>query len=65
MGLSGEEQFKKTDPVVVKMKEWVDQQYADGRNTGISNRELRQLLKRLMQRGADSEADDEEEGGAE
>ena len=65
MGLSGEEQFKKTDPVVVKMKEWVDQQYADGRNTGISNRELRQLLKRLMQRGADSEAEDEEEGGAE
>ncbi len=62
MGLEGEEQFKKNDPVVVKMKEWVDEQYANGRNTGISNRELRQLLKKILQRGVDGEA---EEGGLE
>ena len=60
--MEGEEQFKKNDPVVVKMKEWVDEQYANGRNTGISNRELRQLLKKILQRGVDGEA---EEGGLE
>ena len=59
MNLTGEDQYKKNDPVVLRIKEWVDEQYAQGRTTGISNRELRALLKNLLARGAEAEEDEE------
>ena len=42
--LEGEEAVKKTDPLVEKMKAWVDDQYAGGRTTSISDQELEILV---------------------
>ena len=38
--LSGDRKVDKRDPVVQKMKEWVDKEYEDGRSTTLSNKEL-------------------------
>lgn len=41
------EQIRKDDPRVAKLKEWVDAQYAEGRVTNISNRELNDACRQL------------------
>ena len=38
--LTGENQLTKQDPIVVYLKEWVDAQYEDGRQTFMSNKEI-------------------------
>ena len=35
---------KKHDPLVVRLKEWVDQEYEDGRQTVISTGELEEKI---------------------
>ncbi len=44
------EEFSKNDPIVVRIKEWVDSEYDKGRTTNISNRELRQKLKEELKK---------------
>ncbi len=46
-GLTGSEAVDKRDPLVVTMKEWVDKEYEDGRQTMLSNHELECMLERL------------------
>lgn len=38
--LSGDKAIDKRDPLVIAIKEWVDKEYEDGRQTAISNGEL-------------------------
>ena len=38
--LKGADAFTKRDPLVIAMKEWVDQEYEDGRQTALSTGEL-------------------------
>ncbi len=45
--LSGENQIDKRDPLVIKMKEWIDREYEDGRQTILSNKELDSMINRL------------------
>ena len=45
--LPAEGPFQKNDERVVRLKNWVDQQYADGRCTAISQLELMQAVHRL------------------
>ncbi len=42
--LTGDEMITKKDPLVVKIKAWVDEQYAAGRQTVISTAELEKLI---------------------
>ena len=42
--LIGDEMITKKDPLVVKIKAWVDEQYAAGRQTVISTAELEKLI---------------------
>jgi hypothetical protein len=42
--LTGDEMITKKDPLVVKIKSWVDEQYAAGRQTVISTAELEKLI---------------------
>lgn len=44
-GLTGDETVNKRDPLVVKLKEWIDQEYEDGRQTVISDNELESKIK--------------------
>lgn len=44
--LTGAEAVTKKDPMVAYIKEWVDAQYAAGRQTVISSKELEQLIVR-------------------
>jgi hypothetical protein len=37
----------KNDEIVIKMKEWVDVMYADGRTTSLSTGEIEDKLKEL------------------
>ncbi len=46
-GLTGEEQVDKRSELVVKMKEWVDKEYEDGRQTNLSNEELEEKIEEL------------------
>ena len=41
------EAFDKRHPIIEQMKQWVDEQYDDGRTTVISDKELKQLFERL------------------
>ena len=43
--LTGEKAIDKKHPTVVKIKEWVDNEYANGRVTVISDDELISLVK--------------------
>lgn len=43
--LSPEEQVDKHDPLVTRIKEWVDEEYADGRTTNLSTGELEQKIE--------------------
>lgn len=44
-GLQGDEAFGKQDPLVQQLKEWVDDQYAGGRQTVISTHELEEKVR--------------------
>lgn len=43
----GGEKVEKDDPRVLKLKEWVDEQYANGRVTVLSNQELMDAVRQL------------------
>ena len=45
--LSGERAIDKRAPLVIALKEWVDKEYEDGRQTAISNGELENKIKEL------------------
>ncbi|MBQ9919455.1 MAG: 2-isopropylmalate synthase, partial [Clostridia bacterium] len=45
--LSGDDAFTKKDPLVIAMKEWVDREYEDGRQTSLSTGELEAKVKEL------------------
>ena len=38
--LKGDQALEKTSPLVIEIKEWVDQEYADGRVTVMTDEEL-------------------------
>ena len=46
-GLPQEQQLEKTDPLVVALKAWVDQEYESERQTMISSKELQAQIARL------------------
>ena len=46
-GLAGDDRVDKHDPLVVAMKEWIDREYDDGRQTALSNEELEYKLAEL------------------
>lgn len=43
--LDGKRQIAKTHPGVIKIKDWVDTEYANGRTTSISDKELERLSR--------------------
>ena len=45
--LSGDRQLTKHDPLVEALKEWVDQQYEDGRTTALGTEELETRIREL------------------
>ena len=45
--LKGDDQIDKHDPVVVTMKDWIDAEYEDGRQTVMTDKELDAMLERL------------------
>ena len=46
-GLSGDAALDKKDPLIIKLKEWVDKEYEDGRQTALSNIELETKIEEL------------------
>jgi len=46
-GLQGENAIDKKDPMVVKLKELVDDEYAKGRTTVMSDEELESMLRQI------------------
>ena len=46
-GLEGEQKLDKRAPLVVAMKEWVDAQYEDGRQTAMTDHELEEKIAEL------------------
>lgn len=46
-GLSDNEAISKKDPLVVALKEWIDKEYEDGRQTILSNKELEHMIETL------------------
>ena len=47
--LSAEEALTKRDPLVTALKEWVDKEYEDGRQTVLSNAELEEKIEQLSE----------------
>ena len=45
--LSGDEKISKNDALVVSLKEWIDREYEDGRQTALSNSELEKKIEEL------------------
>ena len=45
--LSGDDRVQKHDPIVVAIKEWVDQEYENGRQNVLSNGELEEKIEQL------------------
>lgn len=45
--LTGDEQVDKRSPLVMAVKEWVDKEYAAGRQTSLSNEELEEKIEQL------------------
>ena len=45
--LQGDEQVSKHDEIVVTMKKWIDEEYEDGRQTILSNKELETKINEL------------------
>lgn len=53
-GFTGQDKVTKKDELVQKIKEWIDHQYASGRNTAISDCEMHFLVgKFIVSRGTD------------
>jgi isopropylmalate/homocitrate/citramalate synthase len=46
-GLTGDARVNKSTPMVVTIKEWVDEMYADGRTTSLANKELEEKISQL------------------
>lgn len=46
-GLSGNEAVGKKDPIILAMKEWVDREYEDGRQTALATHELESKWEEL------------------
>jgi isopropylmalate/homocitrate/citramalate synthase len=46
-GLEDEEKLGKHDPLITAMKDWIDQEYEDGRQNVMTDRELEEMLERL------------------
>ncbi|MCL2699230.1 MAG: 2-isopropylmalate synthase, partial [Defluviitaleaceae bacterium] len=46
--LQGGDAYEKTDPVVEKIKQWVDEQYEEGRVTVINDHELEEVFEKVM-----------------
>ncbi|MBQ5840946.1 MAG: 2-isopropylmalate synthase [Clostridia bacterium] len=46
-GLTGDRQVDKRSPLVVAMKEWIDKEYEDGRQTTLCNAELEEKIEEL------------------
>ena len=46
-GLEGDDQVGKRDDLVIAMKEWVDLQYEEGRQTAMTDRELEEKIEEL------------------
>ena len=47
--LTGEKQLDKKSPLVVALKEWIDAEYACGRQTALSTNELETKIAELSQ----------------
>ena len=45
--LSGEEAVDKRSDLVVKMKEWIDKEYEDGRQTSLSVSEIEEKIEEI------------------
>ena len=45
--LEGEDQVNKQDALIQAMKDWIDQEYEDGRQTVMADSELEEMLERL------------------
>ena len=45
--LTGENAIKKHDPLVTSLKEWIDKEYEDGRQTSLSTAELEEKIEQL------------------
>jgi isopropylmalate/homocitrate/citramalate synthase len=58
LGLEGGERIDKKDPALMKMKKWVDEQYANKRTTAISDDEMLHLSRIHLPRMFKSEFDD-------
>ncbi|MDD4879240.1 MAG: hypothetical protein PHR22_02150, partial [Candidatus Omnitrophica bacterium] len=48
LNLGKDEQVTKDNPGVLKIKEWVDSEYAKGRTTVISNQEMLRKAKKFL-----------------
>ena len=48
-GLTGAEKLHKDSPIVHALKEWVDEMYADGRTTSLSNSEMEEKVAQLKE----------------
>lgn len=46
--LKDEKKVDKKDPRIIKMKEWIDKEYANGRNTAIAYSEMEDLIRQFM-----------------
>lgn len=46
-GLSGEKTVDKKSPLVAAVKEWIDREYEDGRQTSLSNEEIESKIEEL------------------
>ena len=49
--LNDDEKLNKNHVLVLKLKDWVDEMYADGRTTSLSNQELENKIKELTEGG--------------
>ena len=45
--LKENEKLEKRDPLVVALKEWIDREYEDGRQTVLSNKEMETKIREL------------------
>lgn len=45
--LEGEDQVDKRDPLILAMKDWIDQEYEDGRQVAMTDHEMEEMLERL------------------
>ena len=43
----GSAQIDKRDPLILTMKDWIDQEYEDGRQTVMTDKEIEEMLERL------------------